>query len=211
MKNLIIIGARGFGREVCTQFTNQANYIELYNVKGFLDDKVDALDGFEGYPPILSSVEDYQVQENDVFFCALGDPKYRKHYAEIILNKGGEFVSCISHFAVITPNAKIGKGVLIGPFTYIDTDVVIEDFTAIFTYCNVGHDVHIGKFCELEPYVAIGGGAVLKNGVSLHPRSTVLPRITIGNNVSVGVGSIVMNDIREELSVYGNPARPIKI
>ena len=50
MKNLIIIGARGFGREVYNLYLDcRRNDPELV-CKGFLDDKADALDGYEGYP-----------------------------------------------------------------------------------------------------------------------------------------------------------------
>ena len=71
MKNLIIIGARGWGREVYAHAQYSHGYLEDYDIKGFLDDKADALDGMNGYPPILGSVEDYKPQSDDVFICAL--------------------------------------------------------------------------------------------------------------------------------------------
>ena len=74
MKNLIIIGARGFGREYCNSLKLYENYGKEFIIKGFLDDKVEALDVFSGYPPILSSVEEYEIEEDDIFTCALGDP-----------------------------------------------------------------------------------------------------------------------------------------
>ena len=54
MKQLLIIGARGRAR-------GEYNYMHLFpkgketefEVKGFLDDKADALDGMDGYPPII--------------------------------------------------------------------------------------------------------------------------------------------------------------
>jgi len=61
MKNLVIIGARGFGREVY----NIAKQTNQFNLIGFLDDNKSSLDGFTDYPPILSSVEDYEIGEND--------------------------------------------------------------------------------------------------------------------------------------------------
>ena len=70
MKQLLIIGARGFGREVYNLFLAcKAAGLEMC-CKGFLDDKKDALDGYKNYPPIISSVEDYIIQEDDVFICA---------------------------------------------------------------------------------------------------------------------------------------------
>ena len=54
MKNLLIIGARGFGREVYNTALESVGYEKEFIVKGFLDGKSDALNGYEGYPPIIN-------------------------------------------------------------------------------------------------------------------------------------------------------------
>ena len=78
MKNLLIIGARGFGREVYSLAKEAQGYHKEFVVKGFLDDKADALNGMGNYPPIIDSVEHYLPEEDDVFVCALGDVVDRK-------------------------------------------------------------------------------------------------------------------------------------
>ncbi|HOY32876.1 MAG TPA: sialic acid O-acetyltransferase, partial [Bacteroidales bacterium] len=70
MKKLILIGARGYGRVIYNLAISCKGYNTEYTIKGFLDDKRDALDEFDGYPPVIASVEDYQVQQDDVFVCA---------------------------------------------------------------------------------------------------------------------------------------------
>src|ERR1700753_3091385 len=104
MKNLIIIGARGFGREVYNLAVQCGGYSKEYNIKGFLDDKTDALNGFNYPAKVIASVEDYQVTENDVFICALGDVEWKKKYTEIILAKGGEFVNLVHPTVIISGN-----------------------------------------------------------------------------------------------------------
>ena len=90
MKHLLIIGARGYGREVYNYALKSIGYGIDFDIKGYLDDNANALDGYEGYPPILSSVEKYEIQKNDVFLCALGEVKWKQHYVQIILEKGGK-------------------------------------------------------------------------------------------------------------------------
>lgn len=209
-KNVVIIGARGFGREIHMLLKEQQNYKNQYDVKGFLDDNNTVLDRFTGYAPILSSVEDYKIESNDVFFCALGDPYYRKKYSEIILSRGGVFISCISEKAYILPNVEIGKGVFIGPFCTIDVDVKIGDFTTIISYCGIGHDSRIGEYCEIESYATLGGGSILGNEVTIHPRATILPRVVIEEKTIVGVGSVVTRNMPSNVTVWGNPAVPVK-
>jgi hypothetical protein len=53
-----IVGARGCGRETFDSIRSISGFGSTIHVKGFLDDKADALDGMRDYPPILSSVED---------------------------------------------------------------------------------------------------------------------------------------------------------
>jgi hypothetical protein len=84
MKNLIIIGARGFGREIYNIATQCKEFNSEWLIKGFLDDNKNVLDDFKNYPPILSSFEDYEVQEDDLFICALGEVKFKEKYINFI-------------------------------------------------------------------------------------------------------------------------------
>ena len=67
MKELIIIGARGFGREVYSLAKDCQEARNDFVIKGFLDDNTDALSGMAGYPPILDSVEHYIPTANDLY------------------------------------------------------------------------------------------------------------------------------------------------
>ena len=89
-EKLVVIGASALGRETFCY----ARACGM-TVKGFLDSRARVLDSFEGYPPIISSVEEYEVAQGDVFVCAVGDTEARRQYVESILSKGGEFVSVI--------------------------------------------------------------------------------------------------------------------
>ena len=80
MKHLIIIGARGWGREIYVLAQYCRGYGTEFDIKGSLDDKASALDGMSGYPPIIDSVENYVPKPDDVFTCAMGDAHWKRHY-----------------------------------------------------------------------------------------------------------------------------------
>jgi sugar O-acyltransferase (sialic acid O-acetyltransferase NeuD family) len=209
LKSLVIIGARGFGREI-VDFSKQClGFGTDFIIKGFLDDDKNVLDGFENYPPILSSVEDYQLEESDVFITALGSIKWTEFYSNIIIDKRGEFINLIHKNAVLGQNVKLGKGIIIGTGSLISTDVKIADFTQIMSYCVIGHDVKIGMYCRLGDYVFLGGYTIINHFTFLAVRSTVLANIKIGKNVTVGAASVVIRNIRDNISVFGNPAKKI--
>lgn len=209
MKNLIIIGARGFGREVYNLAIQTKEYNTQWIVKGFLDDKADALQGFNGYPPILSSVEDYQVQEGDLFICALGDVGYKKKYADLILVKGGRFINLIHPTAIVNTNVKLGIGVIISAFTYISNDVTIGNFVTIQTHSAIGHDVKIGDYCQINALTFFGGFVELKDSVTINPNASIAPRKIVAQHTIVGLNSAVIKNTKPNCTVHGNPAQEI--
>lgn len=214
-KHLIIIGARGFGREMFDFAHHVRAFREgAFDFKGFLDDKADALDGypcsFGEYPPILDSVEAYVPEKDDVFFCALGDAKWRRIYADKILAKGGRFISLISDEAHIAPGARLGQGVQICSWTSVSTNVSIGDFSVVHPYSSFGHDATVGANCTIESYVFMGGYSTIGDGTTMHVRSSILPHKRIGKNVVVGVGSAVMRNFGDGVHLFGNPAKKIE-
>ena len=208
MNNLVIIGARGWGREVYSTFINSYKYEKGgYKVKGFLDDKADALDGLKGdWPPIIGSVEEYEIQPDDVFFCAMGDANWRKHYADIITKKGGRFINIIDRIAWVSPSATLEEGVYVGPLTMISANVHIGNHAMIQSYCNIGHDVTIGAYASVESYVFMGGYASIGDLATMHTKSSIIPHKSVGKKGVVGFGSVVMRNVPDGVHVFGNPA-----
>jgi len=210
MKELIIIGARGFGREVYNLALQCDGYGEDFSVKGFLDDKNDALLGFENYPPIISSVENYQIKENDFFTCALGEVKWKKKYSQIILDKGGKFLNLVHPSVKLNLNVQIGSGVILLNNVIISNDCLLGNFVTIQPFSFLGHDSQVGDLCHINAYSFMGGGSMLENEVCLNTRATVLPKIVIKKGATVGAASLVIRNVMEGVTVFGVPAMKLK-
>jgi sugar O-acyltransferase (sialic acid O-acetyltransferase NeuD family) len=210
MKQLIIIGARGFGREVFSLAKRSVGYNQEFVIKGFLDDKLDALSGFHNYPPILSSVEGYDIQSSDVFICALGSIKWKKIYSEIILSRGGIFINLIDKSVVLNDNILIGKGCIFCDHVIISNDTIIRDFVTIHPFSNFGHDIYIGNYTHIGAHCFVGGYTTVDDEVIIHVKSTILDRIKIEKNAIIGAGSVVVKNVRSGITVFGNPARKIE-
>lgn len=209
MKKLYIIGARGFGRETYGLYKECKSTLKDVECVGFLDDKKDALDDFSGYPPIVSSVEDFIPSEDDRFICALGDPKWVKHYTDIISKKGGKFLSLISPNAFIGSGTVIGDGCHIPGWTCISCDIKIGNHVSVDVFCDFGHDVTIGDCCHIGAYTFLGGGVQMGECVTAHPRVNVLPHKKIGDNAVLGAASVVIKSVAPNTTVFGVPAKRI--
>lgn len=209
MKHLVIIGARGFGREIFYLAQNSIGYKTDFEVKGYLDDKSDALEGYNGYPPIISSVENYEVCDDDVFICALGDPRFKKQYANIIKEKGGCFLSLIHKNANIIPTAKIGTGCIVFQNVTVSADVTVGNFVTLQPMVFLGHDAKIGDWSHLNTNCVCNGYVELGQSVQIHTNAIIVPKIKIGNNSVVGAGSVVLRKVADNVTVFGNPAKKI--
>lgn len=212
MKHLVIIGARGWGREVYQAIskTTEVKNGELV-IKGFLDSKSDAFDGLRGnFPPIICSPEDYIIQPDDIFFVAMGDPHWRKHYAEMIENKGGHFYTYISPDAYVVETASIGEGSFISSWCSVSDNVFIGKHVLLHAFSVIGHDSIIKDYGTLLTSSFLGGYTEVGECSQMSPKSMIVPHKKIGANVVVGAASVVIRNVKEGDTVYGNPAKVLK-
>lgn len=207
MKQLLIIGARGFGREVYGLAKACIDAGADIEVKGFLDDSPEVLEGYRGYPPIVSPVESYEVQEEDVFICALGEVSYKKKYASIIQERGGNFISLIHPSASIGLNTVIGKGCIVEKQSIVSCDVILGDFVTIMPAALLGHDVKVGDWSHVGSLAFIGGFSILGDSVTLNTHSTVVPKLAIGDNAVINANTLVIRNVAGYSVMMGNPAR----
>lgn len=210
MLNLIIVGARGWGREVYAEAKSMSSYLKKFKIKGFLDSNFDALKDLKGdYPPIIGSPEDYEIQQGDIFFIAMGDSSFRKYYADIIERKGGRFMSIISDSAYVNETASIGEGSFVAGWTSISDNVILGKHVIVHVFSDLGHDVQVGDYSTIEAYSFLGGYAKMGSRSTMHVRSTLIRKKSIGNFVDVGSNSVVMRNVPDNTHVFGIPAKKI--
>lgn len=209
MKNLIIIGAGGFGREIHNLARSCKGYGEEFIIKGFINDVTDALDGIDGYTPIIGTIKDYQPQADDVFICAIGDIAGRKKCVNMLLSRGAEFISLVHKTAGFDKNTVIGKGCILGIRVGISCECRIGDFTILQDECLVGHDTSIGDFCQFHARAFVAGRVSIGNEVHVGPYALIHPDKKIGDGATVGAGSFVIRNVKSFSTVYGNPAKKL--
>lgn len=210
MKNLLIVGAGGFGRELAGAAVAALGYGETFTLKGFLDDNPNALAGFVGYPPILGSVRDYTPEADDVFITALGDTTARAKCVASLTEKGAIFISLIDRAARLGPNVVVGAGCVIAAGAVLTADIRVGAHSCVFHNASVGHDTRIGSYAHIYAQVAIGGGVHIGDFARVYPGAVVVPRRKLGEGAVVGAGSVAFLDVPAHTTVMGNPAAPLE-
>ena len=212
MKNLIIIGAGGFGREFFWHARESIGYGTEFKIGGYIEDfRPETEEKSVLQVPIISSIDDYQVSINDVFVCAISDVNVKEACIEKIKKKNGEFISVIHRSAIVYPSSRIGEGVIIAPNCVVTDNVSVGNHVMINIHSMVGHDAMIGDYSSIMSYVNITGRCKIGRKVFLASGVQMSPLTTIGDQGYAGIGSVVLKNVNPGVKVFGNPARIIEM
>lgn len=213
MKNLVIIGASGFSRDMYYVAKNSIGYLTDYDIKGFIvhkEEYLNSLDGYNGYPPMLGTIFNYEIKEEDVFICALGDVKTKREVCEFIKSKGGRFQTLIHKDAQIRNNVKIGDGCIIESHAHIGSDVTIGENSIIQAFACVAHDCKVGNYSRIDVRVLMTGRSVVGNNVTIHSNAVINQKIMVEDNSVVAAMSFVIRNVKAGTTVMGNPAKRLE-
>jgi sugar O-acyltransferase (sialic acid O-acetyltransferase NeuD family) len=207
--NLVIIGAGGLAREVYDLALICYGHDSNFRIKGFLSDGSSNIE-YLGYPNVLNTVGDYEIQDEDVFFCAIGNVKDRKKTSEIITGKGGVFINLVHPTAIISSSASIGKGVAIKAFSSLASNVSLGDFVYLQSSVIIGHDVKIESYCHINSFAFCAGNVHLEELCTVNAGAKIIQNVRVGAGATIGVGSVVLKKVKPHTTVFGVPAKEIK-
>ncbi len=109
----------------------------------------------------------------------------------------------------IKKNVSIGNSSVISKSLFTDSTYIGEN-TKIDNLVHVSHNCVIGKNCVITAGSILAGSVTLEDRVWIGPNSTVYNKVVIKENSTVGIGSVVLNNVEENSKVFGNPSRKIQ-
>lgn len=205
MKEIVIVGAGGFGREALYLIKEINSVQQRWIIKGFIDDNLDALRGIQCDYEVIGRISDWQPNENEVFAIGIASPRAKETVTKILKDKKAIFVTLISPFAQISDFVQLGEGCIVTSGTLIGDCVKIGSFVNIAS-AMVGQDSSIEDFSTITGYVNVASAHIGKR-VFVGSHSVILHGRRIGDDAFICAGSIVFNHIKPSTKVFGNPAK----
>lgn len=204
MEQLIVIGAGGYAKSVLDS-------IDYYNyrVKGFLDEFSTAEEHL-GYPILWHSLDEVENANKYFYFIAIGNNKRRKVWYDRLVARKLRLINVVDRSAIISLEATIGNGCFFGKYAVVNSKATIGNSCIINTKALVEHGCTVHDHVNLSTNSVINGDVIVGEGSFIGSCSVTVGQRTIGEWSTVGAGAVVIDDVGDNVTVAGVPAKVIK-
>lgn len=213
IKDIVIYGAGGFGKEVACLINLINSVRPTWRLIGFIDDGVPIGTEISHFGCVIGNREYLQhITEPLSVALAIGNPNITKKIVSELLNPLVDFpnIICPNFWISDKDTFCIGKGNIIQGDCAVTCNVNIGDFNILNGSVVIGHDVKIGNYNQFMPATRISGEVTISNCNYFGVGSIILQGISIGNNTRIGAGAVLMTRPKEDSTYIGNPAKLFK-
>ncbi len=210
MQNPVLIFGAGTLGKIALDIFNRNNVL----VYGFLDDDKKLHNTEIGEIVVLGETDDDGflkiVGQKTESFVAISNTKVKKKIVEILNERRHVMpVNAIHDRSTVSENAVIGHGNL------IMANATVNPYAKIGNHCILHSGAVVDTDAQLADYVSIGTGAMINTGAEIAEGAfigsgaIIVMVIKVGKNARVGAGSVVIEDVPDNATVFGNPAKKV--
>jgi sugar O-acyltransferase (sialic acid O-acetyltransferase NeuD family) len=205
IRRLAILGASGHGK-VIAEIAELCGWDEIH----FFDDKWPNMitNGPWNVLGDTNSLVENSSTYNSVI-VAIGNNSTRYDKSLYLIAQGLNLATLIHPLAIvsgyseISPGSVVMAGAVINPFAKIGMASIVNTSATVDHDCMIEYGVHI------SPGVNIAGAVIVGALTWLGIGANIKQCVSIGRQVVVGAGSVVVNDIPDGLTVVGVPAKAL--
>ena len=209
LKDIVIVGAGGCAREVAWLLEENNREKKEWNILGYVAYQDTT---YERDYPVLGDDEWLQNQTRDMaVVIAVGNGELRRQIFEKICHmKNLSFPTIISNKALVSNYVQIGQGTIICAGVTVTVDIKIGDFCYFNLNSTISHDCVIEDYVTVYSDVSISGNVTVKKFATLGAGTKVKQGLSIGENSVTGIGSVVVKNVTDDVTVVGCPARVLR-
>ncbi len=195
MKEIVIIGAGGIGREVA-HFIEEINEISpTWNIIGFIDENIEIHNKeLNGYKVLggLNALTELNVKPYVV--VAIANCTVKKKIVERLEGKF-DFATIIYPTVKVSKYIEIGKGSIIYPGVILTVNTKIGNHVLLSGNCGIGHDTVIGDYSSVLWGSNFSGYDNVGESCFIGVGTKVIQGINISDGNRISAGMTVTEDV----------------
>lgn len=205
--SILLIGGGGHCKSCIDVIETEGKYA----IAGIVDSTLKVGEKILGYPVLGddSKLPELRKKVSHVLITTgqIKSSEIRKKLSEILNKLEFIFPVIISPKAHVSAHGKIGKGTIIMHHALINANVDIGEFCIINSAALVEHDCQIGTHTHLSTGCRINGNVVIGDDCFIGSGSIINQGIKITSDTILGSGSLVLENIDEQGTYFGQPAK----
>ncbi|AZV45329.1 hypothetical protein BAOM_4751 [Peribacillus asahii] len=202
MKPIIVIGEGGHSKVIQDIISASG----VYTIIAILDDKYTEL--FEKDGIKIGPISEFSKLESSEAIIAIGSNHIRKKIVERL--ECVTYATLIHPSAIISPSANIAEGTVVMAGSIINADTIIGKHAIINSLAVIEHDNNIRDYAHISPGAILTGNVQVGEGTHIGAGVTIIPGKNVGNWSIIGAGATVVQDIPNDVTAVGIPAKVLK-
>lgn len=169
-KNLLILGAGGFGQSIA----EIAQILDRWECIYFVDDRWPEQKQ-SGCYSIISNIENLKSIDHNNFdaILAVGNNQVRRKWHQLLLDLAIPLTQIIHPNTVIFPSVKVGQGVCIMAGCVIGANTIIQEGVILNIGTLLDHDVVVEHFAHLSVGVKVASNNIIPASTFLEVGSII--------------------------------------
>ncbi|WP_321372003.1 acetyltransferase [uncultured Desulfuromusa sp.] len=203
MTRLAILGASGHGKVVadiaeCCGWQS----IEFYDDAWPKTKKNGAWEVVGNTEALISQLKNY-----DGVVVAIGNNEIRNSKLMELKDLDAPLVALVHPSATLSRYVALGSGSVVMAGVVVNAGTTIGAGAILNTCSSVDHDCRLGDSVHVSPGARLAGGVCLGDRSWVGIGASIRHGITIGSNVMVGAGAAVVNNLPNDVTALGVPAK----
>jgi acetyltransferase EpsM len=210
-KELIVVGGGGHARVVIQAAQTRP---DLWKVKGYIDPE--PMEATAGKLGVRHLGEDEIRVAGDAanadcqFVLGLGSTFEARARREVVsrMKLATERWAVVVHErAWVAPTAILGPGTVVLAGAVVNAGAAVGPHGIVNTAAVLEYDVTLGAYVHAAPATVVGARTKIGDGGYLGIGCRLRERLTVGVNVRVGMGAVVLRSVPDDRVVIGVPAK----
>ena len=207
MRDLVIVGAGGHGRETLDIVEAINAVAPTWNFLGFIDEGPGVADQLERRGARIIGTGPDGLAPDTAYVIGIGSSVVRERIDAEFTAAGLDAAALIHPTATAGADNRLSPGVLLAAGARVTTNVTLGRHVHLNVNAVVSHDCTVGDYATLSPGVHLNGDVTVGDRTFFGTGAIVTPQVTVGADASVGAGAVALADVPRGVTAIGVPAR----